>query len=274
MQISYQPTQMKSPTLNFNVSLTSAQTFVDILNKDKEEDAKKEVENILPIVYQSDTLLYIVNYLDNKGWLVISGDKRTSMILSYSDEGSLDIDNLTNPGVGIWLDDLAEQIYALKHRETIASDTLSENYSGWLKIEEFIANTSNLQTRQLVTGPESHWELINVSAQIVSTTTTGPLLTTKWGQGPPWNACVPNSKDYTTRCPTGCVAVSGAQIFYYLHNRLDVPASTYSSGYCNGWSDEQSGIWNVIFNNSCSYSFGFSDYSTTTWGQNGQIRNI
>ncbi|MCL1937395.1 MAG: C10 family peptidase [Candidatus Azobacteroides sp.] len=264
----------------FNVSLNSARCLVDILNKDQEEDQKKEVLKIQPIVYQKDTLLYIVNYQDNKGWLVISGDKRTSNILAYSDEGSFDL-KAANPGVGIWTDDLAEQIYALKCRTTAASDTLSENYILWKKIEEYEAYQVNSQSQLRIAALEKspdptslvtpaanangpYWELYDMTVTI-SLATKGPLLAAKWGQWDPWNTCVPAINSYSTKkCPTGCVAVAGAQMLYYLHYKLGVPASMYSAGYCTGYS---------VGSGNKNYAFGFSNATTTTWDLMAKSKN-
>jgi hypothetical protein len=201
----------------FNVSIGEVRCLVNILNKDNPDDFKKEVSEIQPIAYQGDTLLYIVNYQDNKGWLVISGDKRTTNVLAYGDIGDFNL-NAINPGVGIWTEDLAGQIYALKHRETIASDTLLENFILWQKIDEYMRYLQSQSQPQLraVIANTGYWECYDIVPESFTTTTEGPLLTTKWGQDEPWADCVPYNKDYTGKCPTGCEAVAGAQMLYYL----------------------------------------------------------
>lgn len=49
----------------------------------------RSVDTFEPYVVDGDTLLYVVNY--EKGWQLISSDKRTENILAYSDEGQMDI---------------------------------------------------------------------------------------------------------------------------------------------------------------------------------------
>ncbi|OJU51256.1 MAG: hypothetical protein BGN96_08085 [Bacteroidales bacterium 45-6] len=85
--------------------------------------------------------------------------------------------------------------------------------------------------------------------------TKGPLLQTKWGQGEPWNTCVPYAYDNTQRCPTGCVAVAGSQMLYYLHYKLGMPETSWETGSCTGSSGE------VIHN----YHFSFGRRTSATW---------
>lgn len=50
-----------------------------------------------------DTILYILNERDGSGFSLISGDKRISELLAYSDEGHLDIRYVDNLGLAIFL---------------------------------------------------------------------------------------------------------------------------------------------------------------------------
>jgi hypothetical protein len=247
----------------FNVSLQSVRAFVGVLHNG-DSTQTKALEKIQPIVHHSDTLLYIVNYKNNKGWLVISGDKRTEAILAYSNEGFFEPEK-SNAGVAIWLDDLAEHIYALK--QTHEGDTTTADYNLWQIIEAqqcmaaILPPTGDLNIG--IGGSGGYWIVDHIVTTPLPTTTKGPLLQTKWGQGSPWNTCVPWMRDYSTRCHTGCVAVAGAQMLYYLHHKWGVPAAMYSTGYCIGWSD----------NGAYSYQFGFGNPTTTTWDQMALSRN-
>ena len=56
-----------------------------------------------------------------------------------------------------------------------------------------------------------------------------------WDQGEPYNEFCPwVTSDMKERAPAGCVAVAGAEVLYYLHNRYGVPVNMVSEGYCNG----------------------------------------
>lgn len=226
----------------FDIGIKSVQKFTEML-----DGGVKNVKSIKPIVNFRDTLLYVVNYENNQGWLIVSGDKRTQSILATSDNGTFDLDN-SNPGVKLWLDDIAENIYALK--QTDEGDTTSVNYQLWNNIEGV-----NGMKRIIRPEDNGYWELMDVVIESLPSIQVGPLIQTKWGQGSPWNSCVPYNKDFTARCPTGCVAVAGAQMLYYLHYNLGSPAMTYSTGSCIGWSA----------GSNYSYQFSFSNPSSEVW---------
>lgn len=257
-----QQNQKREPNPQFNVGLTSVNALVEILNKDESGTLRKEVKEIKPIVHNRDTLFYLVSYKDDNGWIVISGDKRTSSILAYADKGVLETD-LLNPGQIVWLNDLAEQIYTLKNRTNVAPDTVSSDYVLWNNIETYTNNIAKLQNAvnggnisTLRGAPPVHWELLNITSEILPSTQVGPLVQTKWGQALPWNTCVPYYYNTANKCPTGCVAVAGAQMLYYLHYHFGVPATMYSFGSCAGWAYDS---------NSCLYDFSFTDRNTATW---------
>ena len=70
--------------------------------------------------------------------------------------------------------------------------------------------------------------------------TSDHLIKTNWGQKDPWNSSVPFVDGSTAKCVAGCVAISGAQMMYFLHNKLGVPAQMYSAGgYVGSVSNSQ-----------------------------------
>jgi len=234
----------------YSVSYNQMQTLLNIFDK----DANKIVENIKSIVYDGDTLMYIINYKDNKGWKIISGDRRINPILAANNTGIFSLESNTNPGLVTWTSQMAEQIY--NHRNVETMDSLNENYKLWLKIDTLYENTTG--NRQKIAAPiqnEGYWSLISITSEELPNTTTGHLTNTLWGQSYPWNNCVPYIRDGSARCVAGCVAISGAQMLYYLHYKIGKPQYSYSQGVCYGWSDTDAS----------SYSFSFSNANTTCW---------
>ena len=75
-----------------------------------------------------------------------------------------------------------------------------------------------------------HWELIKQTPLPNEISTSDHLIKTNWGQKDPWNSSVPFVDGSTAKCVAGCVAISGAQMMYFLHNKLGVPAQMYSAG--------------------------------------------
>ncbi len=216
------------------------------------------VKSILPITKGNYTLLYLVNYENNKGWIIISGDKRTQPELSYSDVGNININEIV-PSMNNWLNNLCNDIYQLKLSSS--TDTTSKYFMFWSKVDEvgtFKKHVSNNLTKGGGDEEEGYWSLVYIeSEQLSPLNIVDHLIYTKWGQSYPWNVCVPYNINFTDRCKAGCVAVAGAQIAYYLHYHLGVPKYSYSTGYFNGWSD----------GDSYSYSSYFGDSDSTVWDQ-------
>ncbi len=42
-----------------------------------------------------DTLMYAINFADNQGFALVAADKRTSPVLAIIDEGSFNVDSLS-----------------------------------------------------------------------------------------------------------------------------------------------------------------------------------
>ena len=125
---------------------------------------------------------YIFNTTNNKGYVIVSGDDRTTSILGYTDSGSFDPTNIP-VNMKAWLENYDQQIQAL--------DELGELGTGF-------------------------------SAPRPTRNSISPLVTSHWDQGAPyWDHC-PEFMEVTEdgdtvgeRAYTGCVATSMAQIMNY-----------------------------------------------------------
>ena len=120
---------------------------------------------------------YIFNAENNQGFVIVSGDDRSEEILGYSDTGSIDVDNIPEPLIGMlefFVEDLKELDEAGITAESIAA---------------------NKAPRKAVSAGRR---------------SIAPLTTSKWKQGAPFNK-YSNYKDengYTVYAPTGCVATA------------------------------------------------------------------
>ena len=119
---------------------------------------------------------YVFNAEDNGGFVIISGDDRTPEVLGYADNGRIDTGNLP-PNLKGWLEEYSKQINALGTIEN---------------------SRTRAHTRTPSTTPKVAIE---------------PLITTKWGQGNPYNNQCPEIDG--KHCVTGCVATAMAQVMYY-----------------------------------------------------------
>ncbi len=212
--------------------------------------------DINPVVYNNDTLLYLINF-EGQGWMVVSGDKRTEPILAYNNsvqEVSLDD---VSPGVFTWLDDKADEIYYLKttNDTTISiTDFWADALPDTTYIESSIHTTS-----ADADGNTSYTCIKTLVSSSTSTTssTVGPYIETKWDQHDPFNQCVPRiSASSSKRCLAGCVAIATAQLMYFGHYNGGNPSWMYSAGSCSEYSVDE---------DTYSYSFSFSNASTTVW---------
>jgi len=171
---------------------------------------------------------YVFNAEKNGGFVIVSGDDRTTDILGYSMTGNLDMDRLPD-NLKWWLEGYARQIEALGTSVKPAQKVKVRGLSSWPAIQ--------------------------------------PMIQTKWNQGTPYNLMCPDYKgrdwrddDFATNsegvyntnniCVTGCVATAMAQILYYWRYPNTCPALDSYTTYSNGWSmkslQESSFDWDAM----------------------------
>lgn len=128
---------------------------------------------------------YVFNADNNGGFVIVSGDDRTTDILGYSKTGNLDMEQLPD-NLKWWLESYARQIEALGTSLEPAQKAKARGAGGWDAIE--------------------------------------PMIKTQWDQIEPYNLMCPDGDyvDYdepgynaNNRCVTGCVATAMAQVLYY-----------------------------------------------------------
>ena len=120
---------------------------------------------------------YIFNADNNGGFVIVSGDDRTTEILGYSDHGSINTSKFP--------DNLE---YLLNYYNEVINSLDKE--------------TGVKRSRHLTRSPQN-----TEKAEIA------PLIQTEWGQSWPYNQLCPLYKG--ERCVTGCVATAMAQLMYY-----------------------------------------------------------
>ena len=130
-----------------------------------------------------DQAYYVFNVGSDDGFVIVSADDSTMPILGYCDHGSFDEANMPE-NMRALLESYAEEISLLSDVAPV--------------------------------GPSTPVAVKNAIA---------PLLTTQWGQGAPFNLQCPYylNNSANSRCVTGCVATSMAQVLAYSGNR---PAGT------------------------------------------------
>lgn len=129
-------------------------------------------------VGQETAALYVYNNGDDGGFVIVAGDDRAfSPVLGYSDHGSFDYDQAPDN---------------LRSLLTLYANQIDS------------ARIHDLPTRRQ--GPRKAEE-----AKVV----VGPLLTTTWDQGAPFNNLCPDPDGKGEHCKAGCVPIAMSQVMYY-----------------------------------------------------------
>ena len=90
---------------------------------------KKSIKEIILVSDSLNTpLLYIVNYVNNSGWIIVSATKKYHPIVAFSDEGYFDKD-IASPA-NMWIGMIAKDILTKKNNDSI------QIVPEWIKYEE------------------------------------------------------------------------------------------------------------------------------------------
>lgn len=125
---------------------------------------------------EQQALLYVFNDQTAGGFVVVAGDDRANAVLAVTTQGSFDPARL-HPGLQWWLHEAEASMARL----------MADNNS----------------QRTMVIRAEG------------LATSVGPLLSTKWGQGAPYNNLCPTDPVHGEQSVTGCTATALAQILNY-----------------------------------------------------------
>lgn len=204
---------------------------------------------IEPIKNGKDTVMYLVNYSD--GWEVLSGDSRAPRVLMKCASGNVTLDELKAiPGQRAFLSALSANLEIARYDDLFAEEKILDS---WNKTEIERGGPLDQFVVPVLTGEDR---------VIIQSRLRNHLMSTAWGQGAPWNQYAPyTNSTMTSHCYTGCVPVASAQVLYYLHNKIGVPASVYGTVSCNAYiPTNQSSV--VLTNTNTS----FSNSSSANWG--------
>lgn len=128
-----------------------------------------------------DTVAYVMNMIDDGGFIIVSADNRCYPILAFSETGNFEY-------------------------EAVQDDMVYANFVSL--IDDYVASIDEIDAVP-PSGEVVSYEEIDI---------TGPMLYTKWSQGEPYNKYV---DEYYPNCPVGCVAVAAGQIMVYCKPTLE-----------------------------------------------------
>ena len=153
-----------------------------------------------------DTLVYVFNFEDNRGFAIVAADDRIpTQLLAYVDEGVLEND-VDNPGLQYALEQMQSYV-------ELSIDNFEKSKDSLLAVAEensFVVDARSVETRAIYTG---------TAYELLSESTIGPLLKVTWDQDYPYNMYVEKSctnDGYNGgKAYAGCVATATAQVMSY-----------------------------------------------------------
>jgi len=188
--------------------------------------------------------VYIVNFANNQGYVVTSGDRRVPGVLAYNSYGHLG-DTISNPGQAIlfsymqaYIEEQRESFEANKEklateakeaifkqlskerREALIAQGLFDKEGKWIKSkkEEPDERKDGKVKNFLCIEPEHYTEDIYIYGEW-KTKVIGPLIKTLWGQSADYSEKVPVLCG-ENKAPVGCVSVAVGQLLAY-HKKPD-----------------------------------------------------
>lgn len=241
-------TELQTKNTNYNISINDIYQYLTATEK---SITKSDIQ-INPYIYQNDTAFYEVRI--NNRYKLFSTDKRLPAIVAFTDESS-NINIEQNHAFQDWIRSEAINIQYFKnyYRDSIITN---RNTRMWDIISSKYRALTKAEGDPYESEEDGYWRLVSIDTTAIDSEIVGHLITTHWGQNAPFNECCPYNMTYTTKDPAGCVAVAGAQMLFYLHEKYDVPKTLFSIGSCTGWSESK---------NSKDYTFTFGSRTENAW---------
>ena len=187
-----------------------------------------------------------------------ASDRRVPAIVAENAIGRFE-ERTARSIMGNWLDAMMEDMKAVRESEngelSFTEEEIAQNQRFWDAVsnpEKLICSENTGTRANLPPLGNGHYELYSVYSYNGVYDSIPHLTKTHWHQGYPYNIYCPFKSNLLGRTPAGCVAISGAQMLYFLHDKLGVPDSTVSQASCTGdittmtqW-DYSSTIWDLM----------------------------
>ncbi|MDR2408442.1 MAG: C10 family peptidase, partial [Bacteroidales bacterium] len=188
---------------------TIAKNYISMQKGTASENALVISDQHVNYSKSGEVLSYIFNF-EGGGFVIVSGDKRTTPVLAYSLSNTFLIDE-------------------------------SKSHPAYLFVESYGNTVEQIKTAGIETEVSPKWnELATGKQHKAIIKTEGPFVTSKWNQDKYYNTLCPDegdvkrnqNEDYDYHVPNGCVALAMAQIMYYhRYPRKGNGSSSYTSNY-------------------------------------------
>lgn len=211
------------------------------------ETLPKEVDELKTYAdRQGRAIFYVINYKSNKGFLLLSADKRMKPVLAFSETGIFDLET-DNPGIQLWKDMIAETAAGVRQNAEAHINIINE----WRLFEA--GQGAGFRTTYIPEWtPEEYCAYLN-SQPLLPNVTVEHLTfnVAHWRQGLGYNAhcpsgiAVPNcTKSGTFPCNralVGCGPLAIGQVLRYHHRAVNIEGTNYTEAMLNGMPLTHSG---------------------------------
>lgn len=187
---------------------------------------------------ESDTLLYVINFVDDNGFAVVSASRLGDELLAVTSKGHYypesDPDAEEVPGFSLWMEDAREYASALINLSSSDSDG-----SGSVRIDSFITppftvDTTKLDPKDPGWLEQKEWE------DTIFYNVIEPKLPVAWGQGRYLRKDLTNYPEgyYFDNGYAGCVTIAIAQVCAYYSSPKQFLTTPFmdASLYTLDWS--------------------------------------
>ena len=81
----------------------------------RSEKEERRVKEIVPINGEDgEPAMYVVNYAENKGWVIVSASTDYAPILAHNDEENFDVSGIEGNAIEVWVDETKSVIETMK----------------------------------------------------------------------------------------------------------------------------------------------------------------
>ncbi|MBI1768666.1 MAG: C10 family peptidase [Bacteroidetes bacterium] len=212
--------------------------------------------------------LYIANFKDEKGYVVISADKRAHEVLAVVGGGT--IDQTAHIGLRIFLENAVKHVdEKVAQLESLRGDKIFNSMVAKLEasLNSKQGDSKPVKDGRVANVPCQQQQKLHVPGQVLScdpgctayTTTTpiatmnvtnyvtAPLLTTLWHQGPPYNNGQPDAGctsgyvcGVNQKYLAGCVAIAEGQVVAYFNAKKYANWQTIVGKSCSSYTTDES----------------------------------
>lgn len=212
--------------------LISSFTFAERVNEQQASivatnflKATSGINVLKPVLYykqvepDGSVNFYVFNFLNYKGFVIVTGDDILEPVIAYSTESAFDMSSSKFIGISDWINGVNRQIGEIVKRNLKADQRIADL---WVTYKNGVPPSNSVASAVL------------------------PLLTTTWDQSmiiggvEYYNSFCPFNSTDNARCFTGCVATAMAQIMKYWNSPSHGTGSNAylcvnsSSGYLYG----------------------------------------